>query len=63
MLESGSQSIYDDAISLTEKHVISRILNHTGGNQVQASELLGITRTTLRNKIKQHGITIGRTVE
>jgi DNA-binding NtrC family response regulator len=62
-LESGSRTIYDDAISLTEKHVISRILHHTGGNQVQASELLGITRTTLRNKLKQHGITIGRTVE
>jgi len=62
-LEAGSRSMYDDAISLTEKHVISRVLNHTGGNQVQAAEMLGITRTTLRNKIKQHGIIIGRTVE
>ena len=62
-LKSGSRSIYDDAVSVTEKEVISRILNHTGGNQVQASELLGITRTTLRNKLKQHGITIGRKVE
>lgn len=62
-VESGSHSIYNDAITLTEKQIISRILNHTGGNQVQASELLGITRTTLRNKIKQHGITIGHTVE
>ncbi|MFT5095333.1 MAG: DNA-binding NtrC family response regulator [Porticoccaceae bacterium] len=62
-VESGSRTIYDDAITLTEKQIISRILNHTAGNQVQASELLGITRTTLRNKIKQHGITIGHTVE
>jgi DNA-binding NtrC family response regulator len=62
-VKSGNQQIYDEAVRLTEKHVISRILIHTSGNQVQASELLGITRTTLRNKIKQHGITIGRTVE
>lgn len=51
-IESGNQQIYDEAVRLTEKHVISRILIHTNGNQVQASELLGITRTTLRNKIK-----------
>ena len=62
-IESGNSKIYDEAVRLTEKHVISRILVHTKGNQVQASELLGITRTTLRNKIKQHGITLGRTVE
>lgn len=61
-IESGSRSIYDDAVRLAEKHVISRVLRHTSGNQVKASELLGITRTTLRNKIKQHGISIDRTV-
>lgn len=60
---SDSRTIYDDAIRLAEKHVISRVLRHTGGNQVKASELLGITRTTLRNKIKQLGITLGRTVD
>lgn len=60
---TGSRTIYDDAVRLTEKHVISRVLRHTQGNQVQAAELLGITRTTLRNKVKQLGITIGRTVD
>ncbi len=61
-IEAGNSKIYDEAVRLTEKHVISRILVHTKGNQVQASELLGITRTTLRNKIKQHGITLTRSV-
>ena len=61
-IESGSRSIYDDAVRLAEKQVLSRVLRHTSGNQVKASELLGITRTTLRNKIKQHGITIDRTI-
>jgi DNA-binding NtrC family response regulator len=62
-LAADSRTIYDDAVAVAERQVISRVLRHTGGNQVRAAELLGITRTTLRNKVKQHGITIGRTVE
>lgn len=62
-IAAGSRTIYDDAVQLAEKQIISRILRHTSGNQVKASELLGVTRTTLRNKIKQLGITIGRTVD
>lgn len=62
-IAADSHSIYDAAVQLAEKQVISRILRHTGGNQVKASELLGITRTTLRNKIKQHEITIGRVIQ
>ena len=62
-INAGCHSIYDDAVRLTEKQVISRVLRHADGNQVRAAELLGITRTTLRNKVKQLGITIGRIVD
>jgi two-component system nitrogen regulation response regulator GlnG len=34
----------------------------TGGNQVQAAKLLGITRGSLRHKIRELGITIKRAV-
>ncbi|MFP6854672.1 MAG: helix-turn-helix domain-containing protein, partial [Opitutales bacterium] len=39
-----------------EKEVISRCLKETGGNQVKASKLLGITRATLRKRIDSHDI-------
>ena len=42
--------------------LLSRRARHTGGNQVQAAKLLGITRGSLRTKIRTLGIQIGRSV-
>jgi two-component system nitrogen regulation response regulator GlnG len=36
--------------------MIQRTLAETGGNQVNASVLLGITRATLRKRIDAYGI-------
>jgi two-component system nitrogen regulation response regulator GlnG len=38
------------------------VLRHTGGNQVQAARTLGITRGSLRAKVRELGIRIDRTV-
>ena len=39
-----------------EVEMIRRTLRETGGNQVQAAKILGITRTTLRKRIEQYSI-------
>ncbi len=39
-----------------EKALLRRALEMTGGNQVKASEMLGINRMTLRKKIEQYGL-------
>jgi two-component system, NtrC family, response regulator HydG len=39
-----------------EKEMIIQTLRETGGNRTQASAILGITRKTLLNKIKEYGI-------
>jgi len=39
-----------------EKVLLRRILDLTGGNQLKASELLGITRTTVKRKMDLHGL-------
>ena len=39
-----------------ESALLRRILERTGGNQVKASEILGIHRTTLRTKLQDYGL-------
>jgi two-component system nitrogen regulation response regulator GlnG len=45
-----------------ERRLITRVLQHTGGNQVQAARILGINRGSLRAKIRSLQITIERSV-
>ena len=43
-------------LRILEIEMIRRALGETGGNQVKASALLGITRATLRKRIDQYSI-------
>ncbi len=45
-----------------DRFLLTRVLRHTGGNQLQAAKILGITRGSLRTKIRDLGIRIDRTV-
>jgi two-component system nitrogen regulation response regulator GlnG len=59
---AGSTELYAESLGLMEREVLVRVLRHTGGNQLQAAKILGITRGSLRTKIRTLGITIGREV-
>jgi nitrogen regulation protein NR(I) len=45
---------YDEIVADVEKIVLETTLKRVGGNQVRASKLLGIHRTTLRKKIDDY---------
>ncbi|MFH5802540.1 sigma-54-dependent transcriptional regulator [Alienimonas sp. DA493] len=61
-LAENSEDIYADSLELMERYVVTRILDRTGGNQSRAAKLLGITRGSLRNKIRGLGITIEQVI-
>jgi two-component system nitrogen regulation response regulator GlnG len=61
-LTAGSEDLYAELLTVMERHLLTRVLNHTGGNQLQAARILGITRGSLRTKIRALGIIIERSV-
>jgi DNA-binding NtrC family response regulator len=61
-LAAGSADLYAESLQQLERHLLTRVLNHTGGNQLQAARILGITRGSLRTKIRALGLTIERSV-
>ena len=44
-------SVYDMVIKSVERPMFEAVLNHAGGNQTLASQMLGINRNTLRKKL------------
>jgi two-component system, NtrC family, response regulator AtoC len=61
-LLAGSENLYEEVQRRVEKLLLTRVLQHTGGNQLQAAKILGITRGSVRTKLRDLAITIGRTV-
>lgn len=61
-LGAGSEDLYAHSLAQLEKYLFTRVLSHTGGNQSQAAKMLGITRGSLRNKIRLLKISIDQVV-
>ena len=53
---------YGDALQWMERHLLTHVLSETNGNQSKAAERLGITRGSLRNKIRSLNISIDNVV-
>lgn len=62
MLQAGQGDIYRRVTVQVDRALLEAVLRHVHGNQVQASELLGISRTTLRAKLRTLGITFDKQV-
>ena len=53
-IAEGSQQLYDDVVTLLDKALIELVLDECSDNHSKTAELLGISRTTLIKKMKQH---------
>jgi two-component system nitrogen regulation response regulator GlnG len=56
LLRSGNADIYRQVTLAVDRVVLSAVLDHAHGNQKLASDLLGISRTTLRAKLQVLGL-------
>ena len=61
-LESGTDNLHAESIALAERKLLRQVLRHTAGNQLKAAGILGISRVTLRSKLKSLGIDINEFV-
>jgi len=60
MRNGSGRNLHPMLISAIERPLITRALQETKGNQIQAAELLGLNRNTLRKKIHDLHIPMNR---
>lgn len=48
--------VYEMVLRAVERPMLEVVMKQAQGNQVRASEILGINRNTLRKKLQQHGM-------
>lgn len=51
--------VHEDVLARVERPLLDLVMEHTGGNQVKAAEILGLNRNTLRRKLSEHGLVKG----
>lgn len=62
ILSDGGENVYAESVAALERYVLARILRKTQGNISHSAKTLGITRGSLRNKIRALGLSIDRQI-
>ncbi|MEN8213777.1 MAG: DNA-binding transcriptional regulator Fis [Pseudomonadota bacterium] len=51
-----SEGLYELLLSEVEKPLLEAVMQHTGSNQSRSAEVLGLSRSTVRKKLKHYQI-------
>jgi two-component system nitrogen regulation response regulator GlnG len=62
LLDRGETEVHARVMEVVERELFNRVLRHTHGHQAQASDILGINRTTLRHKLRALGLGVDKVV-
>ena len=60
LIDGDERDIYRRIVHHVDRMLISRVLEHAKGNQGKAAEMLGLSRVTLRAKMRSMGLGIER---
>jgi two-component system nitrogen regulation response regulator GlnG len=60
LLPRADGRLYEEVVAAVERVLLPRVLRHTHGHQAQASELLGLNRSTLRHRLKTLGLAVDK---
>ncbi len=58
LLRQGQPDVYHAVHAVVDRVLLEKVLEHVHGNQVEASDLLGVSRNTLRSKLRALGLTV-----
>lgn len=56
LADTAPTDLYHLVIAEVEKPLLQSAMNHAGGNQTRAAQILGISRATLRKKLAMYNI-------
>jgi two-component system nitrogen regulation response regulator GlnG len=62
-LDGGSTNLYAETLEFMDRFIIAHVLRISEGNQSKAARILGITRGSLRNKVRALGISLDTRVQ
>ena len=62
LLRQPDGRLHERVVAAVERVLFTRVLRHTHGHQAQASETLGLNRSTLRHRLKTLGLAVDRFV-
>jgi len=54
----GTSDLYRMVLNEVEPPMLQTVLDHCGGNQTRAAQMLGMSRSTLRKKLSEYGINV-----
>ncbi|MHB1035496.1 MAG: sigma-54-dependent transcriptional regulator [Pirellulales bacterium] len=61
-IAKGQTDVYRQALERFDRLVISRVMRHVGGQQNRAAEILGLSRVTLRAKLRHMQLSVEKTL-
>jgi two-component system nitrogen regulation response regulator GlnG len=63
LVASDAHDMYAQVLREVERFLFARVLQHTQGKQAQASEMLGLNRSTLRYKLRDLGLSVEKSIQ